>query len=302
MSELKEKLYNIKIESGKVESAILEEMLACLNLFPTIWQEQDSDYSCQNLYHELEADAKSQAQQISDFLKEQRENWGLTNNYSVKVIEIDQEDWSEVWKKFFHTKKVSDRFVIKPSWEEYTPVGDELIIDIDPGMSFGTGQHGTTQACLQFIDDLCKTQTIETVLDAGCGSGILSIGLGKLAIEKIVAFDHDEVAVKIAQENLQHSGLLDKVDLSVADLAEWSQEPIYDLVIANILCVILLKYAKTIAANVKPGGWLILAGSMENQYKELHATFHALGFREKRRTQIKEWSSGIFQKTGSLKS
>ena len=296
MYKLKEKLYNLQIISGKVESAIIEEMLACLDLFPTIWQEQDIDYSCQNLYHELQVDADIQRNMIATFLKDQQENWNLSDNYTVEVIEIDQEDWSEVWKKFFHTKKVSNRFVIKPSWEDYTVVGDEVIINIDPGMSFGTGQHGTTQACLQFIDDLCASEKIESVLDAGCGSGILSIGLGKIGIEKMVAFDHDEVAVRIAGENLELNGLLDQVELSVVDLADWAQEPIYDLVIANILCVVLLKYATTIAANVKPGGWLMLAGSMENQYEELHDTFVKLGFTETKQTQIKEWRSGLFRK------
>ena len=296
MYKLKEKLYNLQIISGKVESAIIEEMLACLDLFPTIWQEQDIDYSCQNLYHELQVDADIQRNMIATFLKDQQENWNLSDNYTVEVIEIDQEDWSEVWKKFFHTKKVSNRFVIKPSWEDYTVVGDEVIINIDPGMSFGTGQHGTTQACLQFIDDLCASEKIESVLDAGCGSGILSIGLGKIGIEKMVAFDHDEVAVRIAGENLELNGLLDQVELSVVDLADWKAEPVYDLVIANILCVVLLKYATTIAANVKPGGWLMLAGSMENQYEELHDTFVKLGFTETKQTQIKEWRSGLFRK------
>ena len=296
MSKLKEKLYNLKIVSGKVESAIIEEMLACLDLFPTIWQEEDIDYSCQNLYHALKSDADVQCQMITNFLIDQQTNWNLSNNYTVEVIEIDQEDWSEVWKKFFHTKKVSNRFVIKPSWEEYSAVGDELIINIDPGMSFGTGQHGTTQACLQFIDELCASEKIESVLDAGCGSGILSIGLGLLELDKIVAFDHDEVAVRIAGENLELNGLLDQVELSVVDLADWDQVPIYDLVIANILCVVLLKYADTIAANVRPGGWLMLAGSMEEQYQELHDTFVNLGFTEIKQTQIKEWRSGMFRK------
>jgi len=296
MIKLKEKLYNLKVVSGKVDAAIIEEMLACLDLFPTIWQEQDTDYACQNLYHETKAAADKQCLLISNFLAEQRANWNLSDKYTVEVVEIDQEDWSEVWKKFFHTKKVSNRFIIKPSWEDYTPVDEELIINIDPGMSFGTGQHGTTQACLQFIDELCAENEIESVLDAGCGSGILSIGLGKLNIDKIVAFDHDEVAVRIAAENLEINGLREQVELSVVDLKDWPKDPIYDLVIANILCVVLLKYADTIAANVKPGGWLMLAGSMENQYQELHDTFVKLGFSEIKQTQIKEWRSGLFRK------
>ena len=296
MAELTEKLYNLKIESKKETSYILEEMLAAIDLFPTIWQEEDFDYACQNLYFEYASDSKIQLEKLTTYLAEQKELWNLTESYTIKVIEIDKEDWSEVWKKYFHTKKVSNRFVIKPSWEEYDAQPGELVLAIDPGMSFGTGQHGTTQACLQFIDDLCAEEKIETVLDAGTGSGILSIGLGKLELPKIVAFDYDPDAVRIAGENLALAGVDQLVELSVSDVADWAQEPIYDLVIANILCVVLIKNAAVLAANVKKNGWLILAGILEEQYTELHDTFVKLGFVEVKNTQIKEWKAGLYRR------
>lgn len=295
--QLAEKLYNLKVESDKESSWTIEEMLANIDLFPTIWEEADKDYVCQNLYFETGNEAAEQVEVIKSYLESQAENWGLINSYKVCYEEIAKEDWSEVWKKFFHTRRVSDRFVIKPSWEEYKAEQGDVVLEIDPGMSFGTGQHGTTQACLQFIDELCAGGEIETILDAGTGSGILSMGAAKLGIPNITAFDYDAEAVRIAGENLQLAGVADKVKLSVADVAEWPTDVQYDLVIANILCVVLIANADVLAKVVKPGAYIILAGILDSQYDELRQTFEELGMKEIRNTQIKEWKSGLFQST-----
>ncbi len=297
--QLAEKLYNLKIESDKESSWTIEEILAIIDLFPTIWEDADKDYACQNLYYETESEAVAQVQTITNYLQSQAENWGLSNEFTVRYEEIAKEDWAEVWKKFFHTRRVSDRFVIKPSWEEYKAEQGDVVLEIDPGMSFGTGQHGTTQACLQFIDELCANGEIETMLDAGTGSGILSMGAAKLGIPKIVAFDYDADAVRIAEENLQLAGVSDKVELSVADVAEWPTDVQYDLVIANILCVVLIANADVLAKVVKPGAHIILAGILDSQYDELRETFEKLGMKEIKNTQIKEWKSGLFQSTVS---
>ncbi len=294
MATLAEKLYNLKIESGKEVSWVLEEMLAVVDLFPTIWEDADRDYACHNLYFDTQNEADAKCQWLTGYINSEKENWGITGNFSVTVEEIAKEDWAEVWKKFFHTRRVSDRFVIKPSWEQYDAQEGDVVLEIDPGMSFGTGQHGTTQACLQFIDKLCSENYIDSMLDAGTGSGILSMGAAKLGIANIVAFDYDADAVRIAEENLQLSGVLDKVQLSVADVAAWPTDVQYDLVIANILCVVLIKNAKVLASVVKPGGHIILAGILDSQYDELRDTFTALGMKEIENTQIKEWKSGLF--------
>lgn len=296
MVDLAEKLYNLKIECSKEVSWILEEMLAVVELFPTIWEDADKDYACQNLYFETAAEADEKCSWLIDYVNDQKEVWGIAGDYSITVEEIAKEDWSEVWKKFFHTRRVTDRFVIKPSWEEYDAEPGEVILEIDPGMSFGTGQHGTTQACLQFIDSLCAKGKINSMLDAGTGSGILSMGAAKLGISQISAFDYDPDAVRIAGENLELAGVADKVKLSVADVADWPTDIQYDLVIANILCVVLIKNAKVLASVVKTGGTLILAGILDSQYQELHDTFSALGLKEIENTQIKEWKSGLFIK------
>ncbi len=296
MPKLSEQLYVVKIESGKAVAWTVEELLAFLNIFATTWEDADTDYVCQNIYFETEVEALAKLAELQQFFSEQGPIWGLDDTVKLSMDPIKKEDWSEVWKRFFHPKKISDRLVIKPSWESYEAKGDESILELDPGMSFGTGQHGTTQACLQFIDELTCKEQFDNMLDAGTGSGILSLGASKLGIKNIVAFDYDPDAVRIAGENLAATGVSDNVKLSVADVAEWSTDVKYDLVIANILCVVLKANADVLANCVKDNGYLILAGILEKQYDDLRDTFIALGYQELKNTQIKEWKSGLFRK------
>ena len=295
MADLSEKLYNLKIESGKNDYYLLEEMLACLEVFPTTWVDADRDYVCQNLYFITADEAEVEQSKISSYLSENQSIWGLENLPQITVEPIDREDWSEVWKKYFHTKKISERLVIRPSWEKYTPKEGEVVLDIDPGMSFGTGQHGTTQACLKFLDELTIDGKIKTMLDAGTGSGILSIGARKLGVGDIDAFDYDPDAVRIALENLTINGIED-VKVVQSDLADWSTDKQYDVVVANILCVVLLKNAEILYKVVNPGQPLLLAGILEEQYNELRERFEGLGMKEIKNVQIKEWKSGVFVK------
>ncbi len=120
---------------------------------------------------------------------------------------VDEEDWATAWKQYYHPVKISERFTIVPTWEDYKPVStDELIIELDPGMAFGTGTHPTTVMCLQALEKVVKNG--DTVVDVGTGSGVLSIGAALLGAGKVHALDLDEVAVKSAQENV----VLNKVD------------------------------------------------------------------------------------------
>ena len=293
---LEEVLYNLKIETDRETSYILEELLAILEKFPTIWEDADKDYACMNLYYIEEHEAEKSRLELIDFLDFHKSGWGISEEYTVSIEAILKEDWSESWKKFFHTKKVSERVVIKPSWEAYTPEGDEVVVEIDPGMSFGTGQHGTTQACLQFLDEITIGKSVANMLDAGTGSGILSIGAAGLGVEQIDAFDYDPDAVRIAGENFELTKVCEKIDLKVSDVAEWPTSQQYDIVVANILCPVLIKNAELLVSVMKESGNLILAGILDTQYEELKAAFEQQGVKELKSTQIAEWRSGLYCK------
>ena len=150
----------------------------------------------------------------------------------VFIDEVKNEDWEQSWKKYYHTFKVGERLVIKPSWEDYLVQDGEVVIEIDPGMAFGTGIHASTRFCLRFVDQYVKGG--EYIVDAGCGSGILSIGAAKLGASSIFAMDIDDVAVKVARENILLNGLQDIIEVQEGDIVEVLHSKKADMILANI--------------------------------------------------------------------
>ena len=207
------------------------------------------------------------------------------------VATLPEQDWAESWKRFFRVQRVSERIVIRPSWEPYEPQPGDCVIDLDPGMSFGTGNHATTQACLQFLDALAAADTGRSVLDMGCGSGILAIAARKLGFVEVAAFDNDPDAVEIARANAADNCA--GVVFEVYDLAQNTRQA--DVVVANILAPVLIQYAAIITMAVKSGdpGALILSGILDTQYAAVRAAFEAQGFAEQGSILIGEWRSGL---------
>jgi ribosomal protein L11 methyltransferase len=220
---------------------------------------------------------------------------GLTLTPAVELL--PEQDWAESWKRFFRVQRVSERIVIRPTWEPYEPLPGDCVVDLDPGMSFGTGNHATTQACLVFMDQLAAADTCRSVLDMGCGSGILAIAARKLGFVEVAAFDNDPDAVAIARENAADNGA--GVVFEVCDLAHSTRTA--DVVVANILAPVLIEHAGVIAAAVRPGGQgaLILSGILDTQYAAVRAAFEAQGFEEKRNLLLGEWRSGLFVQIAS---
>jgi ribosomal protein L11 methyltransferase len=217
----------------------------------------------------------------------------------ASIIEIRQEDWSESWKEFFKPFRASKRLMVKPSWETIEDTPGDIIIDIDPGMCFGTGHHGTTKAVLQFLDELNEELGPVSFLDAGTGSGILSLAAAKLGYTNLTAFDHDPDAVRCAKENLANSGVTNVI-LSCEDIGTYSPPAPFRVVAANILAVVLMENAAHIATFVeedasKPS-YLILSGILTEQYPKIIEIYTALGFEEVRQVTMDEWTSGVFQK------
>jgi len=205
---------------------------------------------------------------------------------------LPEQDWAESWKRFFRVQRVSERIVIRPTWEPYEPKPGDCVVDLDPGMSFGTGNHATTQACLAFLDQLAAADAHRSVLDMGCGSGILAIAARKLGFVEVAAFDNDPDAVAIARDNAADNSV--GVVFEVCDLAHNTRQA--DVVVANILAPVLIEHAAVIAAAVKPGGQgaLIISGILDTQYASVRTAFEAHGFVEERSLLIGEWRSGWF--------
>jgi len=185
-----------------------------------------------------------------------------TGTLEIYKREVKQENWENEWKKYFNVQKVSDSIIIKPSWEEYTAKEGEKIIDIDPGMAFGTGTHETTRMCINAIEKYMNKG--DSLIDIGCGSGILSIAAAHLGAEKVIAVDLDKLAVKVSKENVDLNGFSNTIDVRYGDLTDVIDEKA-DVIVANIIADIIAKLSENIADFMKDGGYFISSGIINDK-------------------------------------
>lgn len=184
--------------------------------------------------------------------------------YRISYRELDEENWAEAWKAFFWPHKIGRRIVVKPSWRDYDALPGEIVIELDPGMAFGTGAHPTTALCAQLIE--AHLQQGAAFLDIGTGSGILMAAAGKLGAGMLAGSDRDELAVRIAAENLRRNGIKeDRIHLAQGLLAA-PFKGAFDIVAANILTHIVMELLDDIPRLLKNGGIFICSGIIaENQ-------------------------------------
>lgn len=185
-----------------------------------------------------------------------------TGSLEIFKKEVKQENWENEWKKYFKVQKVSKSIVIKPSWEEYSAKEGEKIIDIDPGMAFGTGTHETTRMCINAIEKYMNKG--DSLIDIGCGSGILSIAAAHLGAEKVIAVDLDKLAVKVSKENVDLNGFSNTIDVRYGDLTDVIEEKA-DVIVANIIADIIAKLSENIADFMKDGGYFISSGIINDK-------------------------------------
>ncbi len=205
----------------------------------------------------------------------------------LTLCEVDEEDWATAWKQYYHPVKVSERFTIVPTWEEYTPVStDELIIELDPGMAFGTGTHPTTVMCLQALEKV--VQKGHTVIDVGTGSGVLSIGSALLGADKVHALDLDEVAVTAARENITLNKVEHVAEVFHGNLLDTVKEPA-DVVVANILAEIILTFTDDAFSIVKPGGVYVTSGIIGAKKEVVKEALIASGFEIEEVLMMEDW-------------
>lgn len=205
----------------------------------------------------------------------------------VSIVEVNEEDWATAWKQYYHPVKISERFTIVPTWEDYTPVStDELIIELDPGMAFGTGTHPTTVMCLQGLEKV--VQPGDTVVDIGTGSGVLSIGAAMLGAKSVHALDLDEVAVRSAKENVELNKVSDTVSVFHGNLLDTVKEPA-DVVVANILAEIIMSFTDDAFTIVKPGGLYVTSGIIGAKREDVKVALEASGFVIEEVLMMEDW-------------
>lgn len=215
----------------------------------------------------------------------------------MKTSEVDEEDWATAWKQYYHPVKISGRFTIVPTWEEYTPVdSDELIVELDPGMAFGTGTHPTTVMCMQALEKYVEKGM--TVVDVGTGSGVLSIGSAMLGAKHVQALDLDEVAVTAAKENIELNHVSNIVEVQQGNLLEAiSTKP--NIIVANILADIIMSFSQDAADLLDENGLFIVSGVIEEKKEEVREDLIAKGFDIVEVVMMEDWVALVAKKKGA---
>lgn len=211
----------------------------------------------------------------------------------ITTCELQDEDWSDTWKQYFHVEKPGERIVIKPTWESYEAKEGELVVELDPGAAFGTGTHATTSMCIKELEQLVKPGM--TVFDVGTGSGILSIISAKLGAKDIQAVDYDDSVIKIVEENLVQNNVQDIVSVAQSDLMQ-NVHGKANLVIANIIADIIIRLFDQLDEHLEEDGTLLTSGIIEDRIDDVIDAADAHGYQVVKRLENKGWACITFKR------
>lgn len=213
----------------------------------------------------------------------------------IELASVREEDWSNTWKKYYKPIKVSDRIVIKPSWETYNKKKGQVILTLDPGMAFGTGTHETTMLCMQAIDQYIRPD--HSLIDIGCGTGVLSIGALLLGAKAATAIDLDGNAVEIARKNAQINKVLDRMTLVHGNLLD-EIEGSYDIVVANIIADVIIELSQYVTNYIKAGGLFISSGIIHERLDEVIEQIESVGLIIEKVEKMGEWAMVVSRYNG----
>ncbi|MBR2861431.1 MAG: 50S ribosomal protein L11 methyltransferase [Clostridia bacterium] len=232
-----------------------------------------------------------------DFVKEQiefsKENnpefpWG---SLEFIVENIKDENWGETWKKYYKPFKPANKIVIKPSWEEYEKQEGDIVLELDPGAAFGTGGHETTKMCIGFLEDYVEGG--KTVMDVGCGTGILAMCASLLGAKKVHAIDIDEDAVRVAKANMATGGF--DITVSCANLLENNFDKV-DIIVANIIADAVMLLAPKALEHLNENGIYITSGIINERADEVEESITKCGFTKLQRRSLGEWTAFVWRK------
>lgn len=283
-------------EAEEPVAALLETVFG---VTPSIYTNVEKQFSVATVYLESTPRAlKTREPQLRAGLKE-LSSMGLDLGEGAITIEkVRREDWSESWKKYFKTIEIGSALLIKPSWSKQQPRKGQATVVLDPGLSFGTGQHATTSFCLKQIVAVRKRAAGDlSMLDIGSGSGILSISAAKLGYAPVEGFDFDPIAVRVAEKNCRINRVERRVTIQRRDLTKLPLKSRfrYGLVCANLISTLLLEQRDKILNRLAPDGTLVLAGILATEFGEVQQSYENAGLKLIKTATEREWQSGAFR-------
>ncbi len=214
---------------------------------------------------------------------------------TVDTKNVQDQDWNEVWKRFYKPFRAGSRLVVKPTWEPYDPKSGDLIIEMDPGMAFGSGTHETTGMCLELLESVVTPGS--HVIDVGTGSGILAIGAGLLGATDVLAIDIDPTAVKVAKENIEHNHMEKTVRPVVGNLLDGMNDTC-DICVANIIADVIIAFAAPLLSHIRSGGTFICSGIIREREAEVRTALLESGYTILRTEHRGEWTAFLSRVPG----
>ena len=226
----------------------------------------------------------------------------------LEVRWIDEQDWANAWKQHYSVLRIGRGWVIKPQWQEYTPLPHDRIIEMDPGMAFGTGQHPTTQVVLEVLEALDNAGEVvgKELLDLGTGSGVLSIAAARAGAKSVLALDVEEVAARAATENARQNDAQDIITVrhgtigdainGVVTVPGLNLDATFDGAVANIVARVIAERAPALGRALRPGAWLVASGIIAEREAEAADALVAHGFTVERREQRGDWLALVCRK------
>ena len=212
----------------------------------------------------------------------------------VVISEVPDEDWSEIWKQHFKPRRVGQNLVVVPSWENFDSRSNDVLLILDPGQAFGTGEHPTTRLCLELLEE--ENPKGKNVLDIGCGSGILSIAAAKLGASSVSAIDVEESAIEITREN----AALNEITLEThvgEDFAHLAKNRSWDIVLSNIVSATLVRIAPEVCRHISPHGAWVVSGILKENWKDVLEEAQFAGFQLEKTREEDDWIAATFRKT-----
>ncbi len=235
------------------------------------------------------------SKKVQDFLAELEEYGIDIGSRKVEFSELDREDWQNSWRDNFRVFSIDDRLFIKPKWAEPLDLfSDQIVIQTDPGIVFGSGEHPTTNFCLKLLVEQCGKY--ESFLDIGCGSGILCVAAAKLGANRVFGFDNDRVSVVHAKDMSVANGVGDKVEADCLDLDSFIPKEKFDLVAVNLFAEVIIKYKEKIDDSLNPNGLLILTGILNDRSETIKREFCSTGYKIESFFEETEWSGFLFRR------
>lgn len=291
LTNSKEPLWVVKI---RADDGLVSEIERLLEIGEYEWAQVSAEEDPQvgfEIYFSRRAEARAALSALDNSIQTD------AGSPRMELHRLEAQDWSESWKHNFHASEVSDRIVVQPPWEEARVNEGQFIVEINPGMSFGTGLHFTTRSCITLLDRLQKTG-LRSFCDLGCGSGILSIAAARLGYTRILAVDSQEESIDSTQQNMERNNLAGRIQCIQSDVADFRTSERFDLVAANILADVLLANSTTIARlpNETKQARLILSGIDKDHRENVRAAYEAQGLNYVSSLEEPPWITAVWRR------